>query len=120
VTPTIDVGLIEQLKAGRVTPVAAVERFEGRQVVLADGSRLEPDVVLAATGYTTALQPVCGHLGVLDERGRPLARGRKAAAPGLRFVGLSSPLKGLLFQINLDARATAAAVARDLRRDDAP
>jgi len=118
VTPTIDVGLIEQLRAGRVTPVAAVERFEGRQVVLADGSRLEPDVVLAATGYTTALPPVVGHLGVLDERGRPVVCGRKTApgVPGLRFVGLTSPLKGLLFQINLDARATAAAVARDLRR----
>jgi hypothetical protein len=33
----------------------------------------------------------------------------------LRFVGLSNPLKGLLLQINLDARATARAVARDLR-----
>lgn len=117
VTPTIDVGLIEQLRAGRVTPVAAVERFEGRSVVLADGSRVEPDVVLAATGYTPALEPVVGHLGVLDDRGRPLVQGRgtTAGAPRLRFVGLSSPLKGLLFQISLDARAAAAAIARDLR-----
>ena len=120
VTPTIDVGLVEQLRAGRVTPVAAVERFEGGQVVLADGSRLEPDVVLAATGYTCALDPVVGHLGVLDDRGRPVVHGRRthASAPGLRFVGLSSPLKGLLFQISLDARAAAAAIARDLRRSN--
>ena len=34
VTPTIDVGLIKQLRAGRVTPVAAVDRFEGGEVVL--------------------------------------------------------------------------------------
>jgi cation diffusion facilitator CzcD-associated flavoprotein CzcO len=115
VTPTIDVGLIRELRAGRVTPVAAVDRFEDGAVVLADGSRLEPDAVIAATGYTTGLQPVVGHLGVLDERGRPLVNGRRAAAPGLRFVGLSNPLKGLLFQINLDARAVARAVAGDLR-----
>ena len=118
VTPTIDVGLIEQLRAGRVTPVAAVDRFEGPEVVLADGTRLSPAVVVAATGYSRALEPVVGHLGVLDERGRPLVRGARtlAQAPGLRFVGLSNPLKGLLFQIGLDARAAASAIARELRR----
>ena len=81
VTPTIDVGLIEQLRAGRVTPVAAVERFDGGDVVLADGSRLAPDAVIAATGYTTGLEPVAGHLGVLDERGRPQVQGRRTRRP---------------------------------------
>jgi putative flavoprotein involved in K+ transport len=116
VTPTIDVGLLEQLRAGRVTAVAAVERFAGAEVVLADGSRLSPDAVVAATGYALALEPVVGHLGVLDARGRPVVHGRRTApgAPGLRFVGLSSPLKGLLFQIGLDARAAAAGIAKDL------
>ena len=57
-----------------------------------------------------------GHLGVLDDRGRPLRNGGGPAAPGLRFVGLSNPLKGLLLQINLDARAAARAIARELRR----
>ena len=118
VTPTIDVGLIKELRAGRVTPVAAVDRFEGGEVVLSDDNRLAPDAVIAATGYTTGLLPVAGHLGVLDEQGRPLVRGRRTApsAPGLRFVGLSNPLKGLLFQISLDARAVARAVAGELRR----
>jgi hypothetical protein len=117
VTPTIDVGLIKELRAGRVTPVAAVDRFEGAEVVLADGTRLSPDAVIAATGYTTGLLPVAGHLGVLDERGRPLVHGRRTApsAPGLRFIGLTNPLKGLLFQISLDARAVARAIARELR-----
>lgn len=118
VTPTIDVGLIEQLRAGRVTPVAALERIEGREIVLADGTRLEPDVVVAATGYTRGLQPLVGHLGVLDVRGQPAVHGARTApgAPGMRFVGLSDPLKGLLLQINLDARSAARAVVRDLRR----
>jgi glycine/D-amino acid oxidase-like deaminating enzyme len=117
VTPTIDVGLVRELRAGRVTPVAALVRFDGDAAVLADGTRLTPDVVLAATGYSPALAPMVGHLGVLDARGRPLQHGRRAApgAPGLRFVGLSNPLKGLLLQIRLDAHAAAAAVARELR-----
>jgi putative flavoprotein involved in K+ transport len=117
VTPTIDVGLIEELRAGRVTPVAAVTRFDGAEVELADGTRLAPDAVIAATGYSTALAPVVGHLGVLDGRGRPLVNGRRTVpgAPGLRFVGIATPLKGLLLQINLDARAAAAATSRELR-----
>jgi hypothetical protein len=119
VTPTIDVGLIRELRAGRVTPVAAVDRFEDGAVVLADGTRFTPDAVIAATGYRSGLLPVVGHLGVLDDRGRPLAHGRRTvpAAPGLRFVGLANPLKGLLLQIGLDARAAAGAIARELRSD---
>lgn len=117
VTPTIDVGLIEALKAGRVTPVAALECFADGDAVLADGTRLRPDVVIAATGYSCGLEPLIGHLGVLDGRGRPLVTGSRTApgAPGLRFAGISNPLKGLLLQIGLDARAVARAVAGDLR-----
>ena len=117
VTPTIDVGFLEELRAGRVTPVAAVAGFDGKDVELVDGTRLTPDAVISATGYRTALEPMVGHLGVLDGHGRPLVHGRRTApdAPGLRFVGLANPLKGLLLQISLDARAVAAAVDRDLR-----
>ncbi|UOY02370.1 flavin-containing monooxygenase [Blastococcus sp. PRF04-17] len=115
VTPTIDVGLIEQLRAGRVTPVAAVESVDRSEVELADGTRLRPEVIIAATGYRRGLEPVVGHLGVLDGRGAPVVHGARThpSAPGLRFVGLSNPLKGLLFQISLDARAAARAIARE-------
>lgn len=114
VTPTIDVGLVRQLRAGRVAPVPAVSSLDGQHVVLVDGTRLTPGAVIAATGYAPGLTPLVGHLGVLDEKGRPSVRGRRTvpAAPGLRFVGLSSPLKGLLLQINLDARGAAAGIAR--------
>lgn len=117
ITPTIDVGLVAALRAGRVTPVAAVERFEGDTVVLADGGRLTPDAVIAATGYTSGLEPLVGHLGMLDAHGNPVVSGRTAhpVVPGLRFVGLTNPLKGQLLQIALDARATARVIARELR-----
>lgn len=68
--------------------------------------------------YTTGLDPIVGHLGVLDARGVPLITGRRThpAAPGLRFVGLSNPLKGQLLQISLDARSAARAIAGEVRR----
>ncbi|WES63121.1 NAD(P)/FAD-dependent oxidoreductase [Microbacter sp. GSS18] len=121
-TPTIDVGLVAALRAGTVTPVAALERFEGDEALLADGTRVSPDAVIAATGYATGLAPVVGHLGVLGERGEPLVLGRHTLshARGLRFVGISTPLKGLLFQIGLDARAAAWAIAAELRVKPTP
>ena len=117
VTPTIDVGLVRALRAGSVTPVTAVDRFEGSDVVLVDGTRFAPDAVIAATGYTTGLRPLVGHLGVLDAKGNPRVTGARSlrAVAGMRFVGLSNPLKGQLFQIRLDARATARVIARELR-----
>ena len=118
ITPTIDVGIVAALRAGTVVPVAAVERFEDRDVVLADGTRLSPDAVIAATGYTTGLAPLVGHLGVLDRRGVPLVTGPRhlPIAPGVRFIGMSNPLKGQLLQIRLHARSIARAVAGELRR----
>jgi len=118
VTPTIDVGLVAALRAGSVTPCPALERFEGSAVILADGTRHTPDAVIAATGYSTGLAPLVGHLGILDGRAAPSFTGGRThpGAPGLRFVGIRSPLKGLLLQINLDARSAARSIARERRR----
>ncbi|WP_046508742.1 flavin-containing monooxygenase, partial [Streptomyces odonnellii] len=63
--PVQDVGLIDAVRAGRVEPVAAVESFDRNKVVLADGTRITPEAVIAATGYTRALEPLLGPLNVL-------------------------------------------------------
>lgn len=115
ITPTIDVGLVDALRAGTVVPAPALERFDGDEAVFSDGTRFAADAVIAATGYTTGLAPMVGHLSVLGARDAPLVSGGRTAigAPGLRFVGIRSPLKGLLLQIGLDARAAARAIARE-------
>ncbi|MFD7967996.1 flavin-containing monooxygenase [Streptomyces clavifer] len=107
--PVQDVGLIDAVKRGRVVPVAAVESFEEDTVVLADGSRITPDAVIAATGYRRALEGLVGHLGVLDSRGRPVVHGSRTPeqAPGLYFTGFTNPISGMLREIALDARRIA-------------
>ncbi|GAA0601131.1 NAD(P)/FAD-dependent oxidoreductase [Streptomyces crystallinus] len=111
--PVQDVGLIAAVQSGRVEPVAAVGSFEGAKVVLADGTRISPEVVVAATGYRRALEGLVGHLGVLDGRGRPTAHGGRSApgTPGLYFTGFTNPISGMLRELAIDARKIAKAVA---------
>lgn len=112
--PVQDVGLVDAVRRGRVEIVAAVERFEGAGVVLADGGRVETDAVIAATGYRRGLDDLVGHLGVLDDRGRPVTHGARtlAHAPGLYFTGYTNPISGMLRELAIDARKIAKAVAR--------
>ncbi|WP_411106697.1 flavin-containing monooxygenase [Streptomyces sp. cmx-4-9] len=115
--PVQDVGLIDAVRGGRVEPVAAVESFDGAEVVLADGSRITPGVVVAATGYRRALEGLVGDLGVLDERGRPCTHGARtpAQAPGLYFTGFTNPISGMLRELARDAEKIAAVVSRRVR-----
>ncbi|MFD7610415.1 flavin-containing monooxygenase [Streptomyces sp. NPDC059828] len=113
--PVLDAGLVDAVRKGRVEPVASVESFDGDKVVLADGSRIAPDVVIAATGYRRGLEDLVGHLGVLDDRGRPMVvRGGRAAheVPGLYFTGFTNPISGMLRELAIDARRIAKSMGR--------
>jgi putative flavoprotein involved in K+ transport len=111
--PLQDVGFVAAVRSGQVTPVAAVTGFEGDKVVLADGSAVAAQAVVAATGYRRGLESLAGHLGVLDESGLPRDHGGPPAAPGLFFLGYTVSLRGMLRDIAADARRVAPAVARD-------
>jgi putative flavoprotein involved in K+ transport len=112
--PVQDVGLIDAVRKGKVEIVAAVESFEDGKVVLADGSRIDPDVVIAATGYSRALEGIVGHLDVLDGRGRPVVHGGRTPknAPGLYFTGFTNPISGMFRELALDAEKIAKSIAR--------
>ena len=118
--PACDDGFVAAIKSGRITVVPAVEGFDGTDILLADGSRTQADVVVAATGYRRGLVPLVGHLGVLDERGTPLVYGGRQHpnAPGLYFTGYRTELSGQLRLMRFDARSIARAVRRSLRDED--
>ena len=109
VPPLLDVGLIDAVRAGKVTVVAAVESFEGQAVTLANGEVLRPDAVVVATGYARGLEPLFGHLGVVAPSGRPTinADEQSPGLDGLYFLGYSNPLTGNIRQLAIDARAIA-------------
>jgi putative flavoprotein involved in K+ transport len=114
VAPTIiDPEVVDSIRERRIEIVAGVESLDETGITLADGTRLEPEAVISATGYRTGLQPMVGHLGVLDERGVPRAT-EGEAAPGLRFVGYV-PRPAHVGYMGGEARRAAKAMARTAR-----
>ena len=113
-TPILDVGIVDAIRNGRVEVVAAVEAFDGPDVLLADGSRIDPDAVIACTGFRAGLDDLVGHLDVLGPRGLPLKTDGEPALPGLWFVGFRPTLGGQLREGSIAARHVAAAVAASL------
>lgn len=67
-TVALDDGFVAALKAGRITMKPGIERFDGPQVVFADGSTCAPDVVICATGYRPGLEQLAGQLARLITR----------------------------------------------------
>jgi cation diffusion facilitator CzcD-associated flavoprotein CzcO len=110
-TPILDVGIVDAVKRGRVEVVAAVEALDGTDVILADGSRIQPDAVIAATGFRAGLDDLVGHLGVLGPRGLPIEKDGPPALPGLWFVGFTPTLGGQLREGSIAARKVAEQIA---------
>ena len=105
--------LLSAVKRGAVEIVSAVSRLDGRDVELADGRRIQPEVVIAATGFRRGLEPLVGHLGVLRDDGVPRVHGERTHrnAPGLYFVGFDALCSGQLRLMSRDAQAIARRVA---------
>ena len=110
----VDKVVIEAIRERRIEIVASIESLDETGADLVDGARIEPDAVIAATGYRPGLEPMVGHLGVLDDHGAPRAFAAQAAAPGLRFVGyLHIPAQ---FRYGgREGRRAAKAIAGELR-----
>ena len=110
--PLLDAGFVAALRGGRFRLVAAVTSFEEGRVRLADGSAVTPDAVVAATGFSTGLGPLVGHLNVLDSRDRPLVHGGdgRPSVPGLWFTGYRNPISGALRELRREAPAIARAI----------
>jgi cation diffusion facilitator CzcD-associated flavoprotein CzcO len=114
---SVDEGAVAAIKAGRIRIVAAAERFEGNAVVLTDGTRIEPEIVIAATGYRTGLEAMVGALGVLDGNGVPKATGGEPTGQsGLWFIGMRPSIVSNFHAASKQAKAIAARIQKDGNR----
>ncbi|AGB24573.1 putative flavoprotein involved in K+ transport [Mycobacterium sp. JS623] len=112
--PTLADELIAAVRAGRVEVVPAVEAVEADSVNLADGSTVSPGVIIAATGFSTDLKGLLGHLGALDERGKPHGGFAAHLGDGMFAIGYGIPPNGPLRAIRLAATPLAREIAAHL------
>ncbi|KQU92073.1 dimethylaniline monooxygenase [Mesorhizobium sp. Root695] len=108
-----DDGAVHAIKTGKITVVPAIREFTRDGVILANGSLIDPDIVIAATGYRTGLEPMVGKLGVLDSKGVPLFNGGQAVPklPGLWFTGMRPSIRGCFANAGILAKAIAKRIA---------
>jgi putative flavoprotein involved in K+ transport len=107
----VDRDVLTAIRAGRLEVVAAVTALDERGARLADGNRADVDTVIAATGYRTGLAPLVGHLGVLDDRGRPPGVAADETPAGLWFIGFRAG-PGQIGAVGGQARRIATAIDR--------
>ncbi len=85
---TLDSGFIDDVKTGRLTVTDAVDHFDGSHVVTRAGHRVAVDVVIAATGYSPALDELLPADTLVE--GWPRSRRSPwSSASGLYTAGLN-------------------------------
>jgi putative flavoprotein involved in K+ transport len=112
--PTLADELVRAVRAGRVEVVAAVTAVGSQRVILDDGTALTPEVIVAATGFSTDLDGLVGHLGILDKHGDPHGGFASHLGNGMFAIGYGIPPRGPLRAIRLAATPLADQVAAHL------
>jgi cation diffusion facilitator CzcD-associated flavoprotein CzcO len=92
----IDDGFVAAVKSGRFKVVGEVTEFWDDRVSFDCFRTFEPDVVICATGYKSALEPLVGHLDVLNGAGIPKSPTgeRVEGLTGLWFNGFKPEFQG--------------------------
>ncbi len=105
----MDDGFVAAIRSGRFRVAAEVAGFHRDKVEFTDGKSFHADTVICATGYRTGLEPLLGHLPVLDHCGVPLHPSGEADPDhqGLWFVGYRPGFRGYFHAAAASARQIA-------------
>lgn len=109
-TPVIDVGTLEQIKAGTIKVLPDIERFEADGVVLKDGQKRPFGHIVLATGYRSAVEQfVENGDNLLNDLGHPAVLCGEGEFKGLYFLGFNAySTGGLLLSIYRQSEKVAA------------
>ena len=115
--PVIDLGTLDQIKAGTITVVPGIERVNRKTVAFTDSRELPFDAIILATGYRPGLAPVLGDdlsARMLNERGYPKRLWfDEPALRGLYFLGFTTPLTGIIYNLTIDSEKIARHAAKN-------
>jgi putative flavoprotein involved in K+ transport len=109
----VDRGFSEFQRKGLLKVVPTIRAVTERRVTFADGSSVDADAVVLATGYRFDMPFLPKH-GLTTAQGAPrLHHGRSTAWPGLFFVGVPcayTAVSHFVYGIAADAEATAGQI----------
>ena len=117
--PVIDLGTLDQIKAGRIKVMPGIERVNARSVTFtgANPPEMPFDAILLATGYRPGLAAVLSDAlaaRILDERGYPKARWFDSPQlSGIYFLGFTTPLTGIIYNLTVDSEQIARHIAEN-------
>jgi putative flavoprotein involved in K+ transport len=102
----------ENHRANRTCPAHADNRSGSTHSL----TTLEPDVIIAGTGFRTGISKLVQVPGITDENDRSVISGDQEFkdAPRLYFIGQVNPLSGLLREIRLEAGRIAKKIKQQL------
>lgn len=110
--PLLDIGTMDLIRQGRIGVHGDITRFTPSGVVFEDGTQLEVDAVVLATGYRPGLADFLPEWSqVCDEDGRPLVSGGPTALPGLFFCGMFVSPSGMLREAGREAQRLASIIS---------
>ncbi len=127
VVPILYRPFVDDIKAGRIKIVGPVQKITGQAVQVIHKltndpsstnslTTLEPDVIIAGTGFRTGLSQLIQVPGITDEFDRAVISGDREfkSAPRLYLIGQVNPLSGLLREIRLEAKRVAKKIRKQL------
>jgi hypothetical protein len=107
IIPVIDIGTLDQIKAGNITVVPSIERVNAKTVTFSDHRELPFDAIILATGYrpgVTAFLDTTLTARILNDRGYPKHLWfNDKDLQGLYFLGYTTPLTGVIYNLNIDS-----------------
>lgn len=129
VVPILYGPFVDDIRAGRIKIVGPIQKISGGTVEVLSVvptvqntnpaiTALQPDVIVAGTGFRTGFPELIQVPGITNEKGQAKIAGDQEFpdAPRLYFIGQINPLSGQLNEIRLEAGKIARKISQQLRK----
>ena len=116
--PTLNTGILEALRHGRVLPRIGIDRFGGENVHFNDGQSERFDAIVFATGFRTSFPFLPASVIDWDTERRPplYLKMMHRSLPSIFFIGLFQPLGCIWTLADYQARIAVAQITGKLKR----
>ena len=116
--PTVNSGVLEALRHGRLVARRGIERFDGHTVHFTDGTQEEFDAIIMGTGFRTSFPFLSRQVADWDMAKTPplYLKMMHPTIPSLFFIGLFQPIGCLWRLADYQARIAALQISGRLQR----